>query len=119
MLELMVVLLITSALLGLVAPVSIRQVEKSREHVELLEFQRDLKRLEQQAFLLGQDIEVNLEGKKSTIVQGMHVREHVFTGLFFEPQRIKINANGEFLQPRVEVFYRGEKRTIRTEEQID
>ena len=115
LIEILLVVLLTSILAALVAPLGIVQVEKARAQSEWLALDREIGRLSLDAFLRGDFVTIYAAGKQlawesRSGQQGVIEFEH----LFFSPdQRITINPNGIADRPVIEVLQRDRRRSLR------
>lgn len=109
LIELLITLAILSVLMGLVAPLTINQIEKSQDHVELLQFKKRLITLQRQAFFSGNTLDLHLDGKSMTIDDGHSEQTVEFSALFFEPQHLQINSNGIPVQHWLYVDYKHQR----------
>ncbi len=94
LIELLVVMAISTLALTVVAPLMQSQIAKAQASAELIEFKTYMRNSARLAFLRGQSVRVQLEGRKLVRLQGRHVAEVNYDALFFQPQVILINANG-------------------------
>ncbi len=114
LIEILLVVLLTSILAALVAPLGIEQVEKARAQSEWLTLDREIGRLSLDAFLYGDFVTVYAAGKQLVWEfrggqQGVIEFEH----LFFSPeQRITINPNGIADRAEIEVLQRDRRRRL-------
>lgn len=115
LIEILLVVLLTSILAALVAPLGIEQVEKARAQSEWLTLDREIDRLSLDAFLRGDFVTIYAAGKQLAWEfrggkQGVIEFEH----LFFSPeQRITINPNGIADRLVIEVLQRERRRSLR------
>jgi len=115
LIEILLVVLLTSILAALVAPLGVEQVEKARAQSEWLTLDREIGRLSLDAFLRGDFVTIYAAGKQLAWEsrggqQGVIEFEH----LFFSPdQRITINPNGIADRPVIEVLQRDQRRSLR------
>ncbi len=114
LIEILLVVLLTSVLAALVAPLGIEQVEKARAQSEWLTLDREIGRLSLDAFLYGDFVTIYAAGKQLVWEsrggqQGVIEFEH----LFFSPdQRVTINPNGIADRAEIEVLQRERRRTL-------
>lgn len=114
LIEILLVVLLTSILAALVAPLGIEQVEKARAQSEWLTLDREIDRLSLDAFLRGDFVTIYAAGRQLAWEfrggkQGVIEFEH----LFFSPeQRITINPNGIADRPEIEVLQRDRRRRL-------
>ena len=108
LIEILLVVLLTSILVALVAPLGVQQVEKARAQTEWLTLQREIGRLSMHAFLRGEFITLNVSGKQLLWQSGRGEQGVIqFEQLFFSPpQKITINPNGIADRPDIEVRQR-------------
>ena len=115
LIEILLVVLLTSILAALVSPLGIEQVEKARAQSEWLTLDREIDRLSLDAFLRGDFVTIYAAGKQLAWEfrggkQGVIEFEH----LFFSPeQRITINPNGIADRLVIEVLQRERRRSLR------
>lgn len=98
--------MIVAILMGLVAPLTVNQIAKSQDHVELLNFKQLLKELSRSAYFNGSSIVVELEGKGVTITDTLGTKEIQFDSLSFKAQYLTINANGFSTPQYAQVEYK-------------
>ena len=114
LIEILLVVLLTSILAALVAPLGIEQVEKARAQSEWLTLDREIGRLSLDAFLYGDFVTIYAAGKQLVWEsrggqQGVIEFEH----LFFSPdQRVTINPNGITDRAEIEVLQRDQRRRL-------
>ncbi len=114
LIEILLVVLLTSILAALVAPLGIEQVEKARAQSEWLTLDREIGRLSLDAFLYGDFVTIYAAGKQLVWEsrggqQGVIEFEH----LFFSPdQRVTINPNGIADRAEIEVLQRDRRRRL-------
>jgi len=114
LIEILLVVLLTSILAALVAPLGFEQVEKARAQSEWLTLDREIGRLSLDAFLYGDFVTIDAAGKQLAWEfrggkQGVREFEH----LFFSPaQQITINPNGIADHPEIEVLQRDRRRSL-------
>ncbi len=114
LIEILLVVLLTSILAALVAPLGFEQVEKARAQSEWLTLDREIDRLSLDAFLRGDFVTIYAAGKQLVWEsrggqQGVIEFEH----LFFSPeQRITINPNGIADRAEIEVLQRDRRRRL-------
>ncbi len=114
LIEILLVVLLTSVLAALVAPLGIEQVEKARAQSEWLTLDREIGRLSLDAFLYGDFVTIYAAGKQLVWEfrggkQGVIEFEH----LFLSPeQQITINPNGIADRSQIEVLQRERRRTL-------
>lgn len=114
LIEILLVVLLTSILAALVAPLGIEQVEKARAQSEWLTLDREIDRLSLDAFLRGDFVTIYAAGRQLAWEfrggkQGVIEFEH----LFFSPeQRITINPNGIADRLVIEVLQRDRRRRL-------
>ena len=115
LIEILLVVLLTSILVALVAPLGIEQVEKARAQSEWLTLDREMGRLSMDAFLRGDFVTIYAAGKQLAWEfrggkQGVIEFEH----LFFSPQQqVTINPNGIADRAEIEVLQRDRRRILR------
>ena len=115
LIEILLVVLLTSILVALVAPLGIEQVEKARAQSEWLTLDREMGRLSMDAFLRRDFVTIYAAGKQLAWEfrggkQGVIEFEH----LFFSPQQqVTINPNGIADRAEIEVLQRDRRRILR------
>lgn len=112
--EVLLVVLLTSILVALVAPLGVDQVEKARAQTEWLTLDREIGRLSLDAFLRGNFVTLYAAGKQLVWVTDGGERGTIeFKHLFFSPkQQIIINPNGIADRPEIEVLQRDRRRRL-------
>ncbi len=114
LIEILLVVLLTSILVALVAPLGVEQVDKARAQSEWLTLDREIGRLSMDAFLYGDFVTIYAAGKQLVWEfrggkQGVIEFEH----LFFSPdQRLTINPNGIADRAEIEVLQRDRPRRL-------
>ena len=114
LIEILLVVLLTSILAALVAPLGIEQVEKARAQSEWLTLDREIGRLSLDAFLYGDFVTIYAAGKQ-LVWESRGGQQGVieFEQLFFSPeQRITINPNGIADRAEIEVLQRDRRRRL-------
>lgn len=95
LIELLIVLAILGTLVALVAPFAQKQVERTRAEEEWLVLQRTASGIVFAAFMESAPVTVDAEGRRlQWTVAGREPRMVDFEQLYFERQRINVNANG-------------------------
>lgn len=114
LIEILLVVLLTSILAALVAPLAVEQVEKARAQSEWLTLDREIGRLSLDAFLYGDFVTIYAAGKQLVWeFRGGKQGAIEFEHLFFSPeQRITINPNGIADRPEIEVLQRDRRRRL-------
>ena len=114
LIEILLVVLLTSILVALVAPLGVQQVEKARAQTEWLSLQREIGRLSMHAFLRGEFITLDVSGKQLLWQSGRGEQGVIqFEQLFFSPpQRVTFNPNGIADRPDIEVRQRERRRRM-------
>ena len=114
LIEVLLVILLTSVLVALVAPLGVQQVDKARAQTEWLTLQREIGHLSMHAFLRGEFITVDVSGKQLEWRSGRGEQGVMqFEQLFFSPpQRITINPNGIADRSAIEVQQRERQRRM-------
>jgi len=114
LIEILLVVLLTSILAALVAPLGVEQVEKARAQSEWLTLDREIDRLSLDAFLRGDFVTIYAAGKQ-LVWESRGGKQGVieFEQLFFSPeQRITINPNGIADRLVIEVLQRDRRRSL-------
>ena len=97
MIELLIVLVIMSSLMGFVGPFAINSVEKATAKTEVLKLKKMFHRLSYDAFAQGSNLNVKLNGNQLTVYklnQEEAFLSYQFESLSFNPQIITVNYNG-------------------------
>ena len=112
--EVLLVVLLTSILVALVAPLGIDQVEKARAQTEWLTLEREIGRLSLDAFLRSDFVTIYAAGKRLDWESGGGDQGVIeFEHLFFSPeQRITINPNGIPNRAEIELLQRDRRRRL-------
>lgn len=113
LIELIVVMVIVATLLGVVAPLTVSQITKSKDHVELLSLSTLIEDISHQAYFSGQSIVLNFEKSSLQIVKQDGMSTLNFDTLEFPVQTITVNSNGFSFDTAVKVIYRGKPQTLR------
>ena len=114
LIEILLVVLLTSILAALVAPLGVEQVEKARAQSEWLTLDREIGRLSLDAFLRGDFVTIHAAGKQ-LVWESRGGQQGVieFEQLFFSPeQRVTINPNGIADRAEIEVLQRDRRRRL-------
>ena len=113
--EILLVVLLTSILVALVSPLGIEQVKKGRAQSEWLTLDREIDRLSLDAFLRGDFVTIYAAGKQlAWESRGGKPGVIEFEHLFFSPeQRITINPNGIADRLVIEVLQHDRRRSLR------
>lgn len=103
LIELMIVLVIVSMIMGLVGPLTIQSMEKAEAKSELLAIKNWLKQVSYQAFTSGKELHFVVAGKKIILQEeneknALKTRELEY--LFFQPQKFTFNSKG-FVSPHI------------------
>ena len=101
LIELTVVLVLISVVAGLIAPVTFRQLDKSKAKTEFLEFRNTLKAYTSKAFAQGLSIEINLDGNQFTARSILAEHSYQYQYLSLPKQTFTINHNG---YPSIDAF---------------
>ncbi len=107
--ELMIVMVIVSLIMGVVGPLTIRGMEKAEAKSELLSIKNWLKQISYQAYASGKELNFIVAGKR--IVLSEQNNERVLKSveveyLFFQPQKITFNNKGFVFPHKLEGTYR-------------
>jgi prepilin-type N-terminal cleavage/methylation domain-containing protein len=94
LIELMVVMLIMGAMLSLVGPLAVRNVESAKYKTEEMQFKNWLVKMSHTAFYSGQRVTIDLEGKLASATLGERKDSLEFESLFFQPQQFTLSKNG-------------------------
>lgn len=94
LIELLVVITIISVLLSIVAPLMIEQVDKLKASAEFREAEQYVSDSAKVAFLRGQTVHFNFDGKQLSRSVGPEQINLEFDYLFFPQQLLQFNANG-------------------------
>ena len=114
LIEILLVVLLTSVLAALVAPLGIEQVEKARAQSEWLTLDREIGRLSMDASLYSDFVTIYAAGKQLVWeFRGGKQCVIEFDHLFFSPdQRFTINPNGIADRAEIEVLQRDRPRRL-------
>jgi prepilin-type N-terminal cleavage/methylation domain-containing protein len=105
MIELMVVLVITSAIMGLVGSLTIDRYAKSQTKSEILSLKNTIRVYGYRAYATAKEYQLHFEGKSiSIVVNNVTVENIVYQHLFFQPQTIQLNTMGFPIQSKLNVL---------------
>lgn len=114
LIEILLVLVLGTLLVGLVAPLGVNQVEKARAQSEWLTLEREVRELALQAFLKSDHVTVHAAGHElawqSLYGEGGSMSfEQIY---FAQEQTITFNPNGIADAPHIEVVQRERTRRL-------
>ena len=114
LIELLVVLAILGMLVALVAPLSVRQVERARSQEEWLVLQRTVEGLAFRAFAAGQSVRLDARGTALKWQFGAQPEKTlVLQHLFFDPgQTVRIDEHGVASPGALELRQGGRPRAM-------
>lgn len=114
LMEILLVVLLTSVLVALVAPLGVEQVEKARAQSEWLTLEREIGRLSMDAFLRSEFVTLDAAGKQLAWQSDRGEQGAIrFEQLFFPPQpKVRINPNGIADRAEIEVLQRARPRRL-------
>ena len=118
LIELIIVLSIVSLLLSVVAPISIKAVDKTEAKTELLNTTKWIKNIGFQAFIKQQSYSLELYGNTLNLYKipsNELVKTKELASLSFTQQRVDFNANGFVIPAQISGHFRGEPLTISLE----
>jgi prepilin-type N-terminal cleavage/methylation domain-containing protein len=118
LIELIIVLSIVSLLLSVVAPISIKAVDKTEAKTELLNTTKWIKNIGFQAFIKQQSYSLELYGNTLNLYKTPSnelVKTKELASLNFTQQRVDFNANGLVTPAQISGHFRGEPLTISLE----
>lgn len=95
LLELLVVMAIMGTSLALVGPLVFDQVDKTKANAELKQLQQLIDSTASIAYLSGQPVLMQFDGKSLRREQGKKNNVTEFKFLFFKQQSFSINSNGQ------------------------
>ena len=115
LIELIIVLSIVGLLLAIVAPISIKAVDKTEAKTELLSTTKWIKNIGFQAFIEQQNYTLELNGNTLNLYQkpsNILVKTKTLESLSFTQQWINFNANGFVTPEHIEGHFRNEPLSI-------
>tara|TARA_B100001059_G_scaffold21424_1_gene17253 strand:- start:3005 stop:3415 length:411 start_codon:yes stop_codon:yes gene_type:complete len=122
LIELIIVLSIVSLLLSVVAPISIKAVDKTEAKTELLNTTKWIKNIGFQAFIAQQSYTLELTGNTLNLYKNPSnelIKTKTLKSLKFNQQWVNFNANG-FVSPQViNGHFKGELLSIELEHDDD
>lgn len=119
LIELIIVLSIVSLLLAVVAPISIKAVDKTEAKTELLNTTKWIKNIGFQAFIEQQNYALALNGNTLNLYKKPSnelVKTKTLASLSFTQQWVNFNANGFVTPEHIEGHFRGEPLSISLEQ---
>ncbi|PHI38625.1 hypothetical protein CBQ28_03660 [Pseudoalteromonas sp. GCY] len=120
--EVMVVMVIITALAGLVGPFTIDAINKNERRAELSSLNNLLKKSGYRAYLTQSLHLVTFENNKLTIIDERNSRpwrEVVFKYLTFPTQTLHINKNGFISPSELSVEYNNGKHKVQLDEKVN
>ena len=118
LIELIIVLSIVSLLLSVVAPISIKAVDKTEAKTELLSTTKWIKNIGFQSFIEQQSYMLELNGNTLSLYKKPSndlVKIKQLESLSFTQQWVNFNANGFITPEQISGHFRGEPLTISLE----
>ena len=118
LIELIIVLSIVSLLLSVVAPISIKAVDKTEAKTELLSTTKWIKNIGFQSFIEQQSYMLELNGNTLSLYKKPSndlVKTKQLESLSFTQQWVNFNANGFITPEQISGHFRGEPLTISLE----
>lgn len=106
--EIMIVMVLLGLIMGLIGPMTINQLNKTKAKSELLTFKTKLTAISTKAALMSKPIQITLNGKEMIVSHGEVKISQGFENLFFDPQILMINKNGYVFPDFVTAKYRDE-----------
>lgn len=113
--ELLVVMAIVGTLLSLVGPLAIDSLSKAQARTELLGLQTWLKYQSKKAYVTGQPIKLNFNGKQvfqSNLNNQTNILLRNFDYVFFQPQLVTVDTHGMASEDKLKANYSGKEVTI-------
>ncbi len=112
--EILLVLVLGALLVGLVAPLGVRQVEKARAQSEWLTFQREVRSLGLRAFARNEYLTLRAAGHElAWRADGGDGGAMTFEQLYFEPEQfVTFNPNGIADVGFIELLQRDRRRRL-------
>ena len=105
MIELMVVMLIMTTVIGLVGSLTIDRLDKTKSKTEVMSLKNTIKELGYRAFVTSNKHELRFDGKALTIFVSQNTHKKIqFEYLFFQPQSIVLNTMGYPIQTHLNVI---------------
>lgn len=111
LLELLVVMAIMGTSLALVGPLVFDQVDKTKANAELKQLQQLIDTTASIAYLSGQPVNLQFNGKSLRREQGKKTNVTDFEFLFFKPLSFSINSNGQLPSQILELT--SHRKTVR------
>ncbi len=102
LLELLVVMSIVGLALSWVGPLVLEQVDKTKANAEVKQLEQYIDMTLAGAYLAGQPVVLQFNGRQLQRQQHGVAEQVNFDYLFFQPQQLKINANGQLAQTRLQ-----------------
>lgn len=112
LIELTVVIVLMASLAGLVAPLTYRQLEKSKAKTEYLVFRNTLKALCTKAFAQGLSYEIKMSANGFTTRSVLSQHDYQFEYLNLPAQQFYINRNGYPSVDSIKVDMAGTQREL-------
>lgn len=114
LIELLVVIVLMGAVMALVGPLGLAQIERSERVSEVARLEQLVKELSQKTFLAGRSYSMKLDGQ---VIYLTALPEHSskqlnFKHLFFPAQQIEVFANGYYSADSLTYTSRGTTATI-------
>lgn len=112
LIELLVVITIAGLSMSLVGPLMTSQVDKMEQLSEFKHAENYIKNSHKVAFLKGQNLILELDGKRIQRHIGQDVQTVDYEHLFFPKQQYSVNSNGFSVQQQVDVIAGQQHKTI-------
>jgi prepilin-type N-terminal cleavage/methylation domain-containing protein len=110
LLELLVVMAIMGLSLTLVGPLVFDQVDKTKANAELKQLEVLLHATASSAYLSGQTVQMNFDGKVLQRATGKKTVTTEFNYLFFKPVQFEINSNGQI--PELQLHLTANRKSV-------
>lgn len=94
LIELLVVMVIISFALGLVLPLTVDQVDKTKARAERELISRIFKQAKNDSYFINKPVQITVLGRKLTYVQGKRAKEWEFSFASFSEQSVKVTQYG-------------------------
>ncbi|WP_419569519.1 prepilin-type N-terminal cleavage/methylation domain-containing protein [Rheinheimera sp.] len=94
LIELMVVLIISSLLLSLVGPLALERIDAYRAKKELLDIRQKMRDVSNQAYVSGQLYQVRMQGTELSIKSASQQSSYVYKFISAEDLYVSFNRNG-------------------------
>ncbi|MCJ8269535.1 MAG: type II secretion system GspH family protein [Psychrosphaera sp.] len=118
LIELMIVILVMGLLAGLVAPLTFKQLDKSRAKTEFLKLRNTIKSHTTKAFTQGVSYRIETKDQTLTALSVLGQKSYTFKYLQMPEQFFIINANGFPSIDKFELTVAGQPRQITMEDML-